>query len=180
MNMPKSALMIVDVQLAPFIWAQYGGKELYQAEQLLRHIQSLIHTARLAGTPVIYMQYTEEGDSPRGLGQPLWQVHPEVAPQEGDITIAKYHADPFLGTELHMKLQELGITRLVITGVQTEFCVESTCRSAHSLGYANVLVTDGHSTFDSDNLTAQQIIEHHNTVLGSQFAELKRAEEVVF
>ncbi|RUT31826.1 cysteine hydrolase [Paenibacillus zeisoli] len=180
MNMPKSALMIVDVQLAPFIWAQYGGKELYQAQELLHHIQSLIQKARSAGSPVIYMQHTEDGESPHGLGQPLWQIHPEVAPQEGDLTMVKYHADPFLRTELHVKLQELGITRLIITGVQTEYCVDSTCRAANSLGYTNVLVADGHSTFDSENLTAQQIIDHHNKVLGSQFAELRRTEEVLF
>lgn len=180
MNQQKSALLIVDVQVAPFIWAQYGGKELYQGEELLRHIQSLIQKARLAASPIIYMQHTEDGESPHGLGQPLWQIHPEIAPQEGDLTMVKYHADPFLGTELHLKLKELGITRLIITGVQTEYCVESACRAAYSLGYANVLVSDGHSTFDSEILTAQQIIDHHNTVLGSQFAELQRTEEVVF
>lgn len=180
MNRTKSALLIVDVQVAPFIWVQYGGKELYRGEKVLHHIQTLIQQARLAASPIIYMQHTEDGESPHALGQPLWQIHPEIAPQEGDLTMVKYHADPFLGTELHVKLQDLGITRLIITGVQTEYCVDSTCRSAYSLGYANVLVSDGHSTFDSENLTAQQIIAHHNSVLGSQFAELRRTEEVEF
>jgi nicotinamidase-related amidase len=74
----------------------------------------------------------------------------------------------------------MGIKNLVIVGVQTEFCVDTTCRTAFSLGYKNILVSDGHSTFDSPILTAAQIIEHHNGIIGGLFAELKKTEEVEF
>lgn len=176
----NTALLIVDVQVAPFIWHQYGGPELFNSEQLVQNLCSLIEKARVSNTPVIYVQYTEADGTPRGIGQPLWEVHPQIKPQEGDITVNKYHADPFYGTTLHEQLKAMNISNLVITGVQTEFCVDTTCRTAFSLGYKNILVSDGHSTFDNGTLTALQIITHHNSIIGGLFAELKKADEVVF
>jgi nicotinamidase-related amidase len=176
----QTVLIIVDVQVAPFIWHQYGGNKLYNSEQLINNIKNLIEKARATSTPIVYVQYTEGDDSFRGKGQPLWEIHPDIKPQEGDIIVLKYHADPFYGTTLNEQLRSIGIESLVIVGVQTEFCVDTTCRTAFSLGYKNTLVSDGHSTFDSPILTAPQIIEHHNGVIGGLFAELKTAEEVEF
>lgn len=113
-------------------------------------------------------------------GQPMWNVHPEIAPHTGDITIEKNHADAFYESNLEAVLRDLGIKRLVITGLQTAYCVDTTCRRAHSLGFDNILVSDGHSTLDSDILKAPQIIAHHNEVLGSQFATILSASEVTF
>lgn len=52
--------------------------------------------------------------------------------------------------------------RVVIAGFKTEVCVDTTCRHAFSLGYHVTLVADAHSTSDRDELSATQIIQHHN------------------
>ncbi|MGF7032588.1 nicotinamidase-related amidase [Paenibacillus mucilaginosus] len=176
----NTALLVVDVQVAPFIWKDYGGPELYRGGELIGTLSVLMKRAREAGAPVIYIRHTEEPGTPRGEGGPIWHVHPEIAPLPGDPALNKSHADPFLGTGLHELLQELGVGRLVITGVQTEYCVDTACRSAFGLGYRVTLVTDGHTTFDSEVLKAEQIIAHHHTVLGGLFAELQEAGEVQF
>jgi nicotinamidase-related amidase len=177
-----TALMIIDVQVAPFIWHQYGGKDLYNSEQFLSNISLLIEKARKTNTPIIYVQYTEGDDSQVWRkGSPLWEIHPQVKPKEDDIVIIKYHADPFYDTGLHEILCSIGIKKLVIAGLQTEFCVDTTCRCAYSLGYKNVLVSDGHTTCAQPGImTPSQTIEHHNTVIESQFAELKKTQEVEF
>jgi nicotinamidase-related amidase len=178
--MSNKALLIVDVQVMPFIWKDYGGKAIYQEAQLLGNISKLIDKARAASIPVIYVQYTEGEDSQRAQGKPLWEVHPQISPQPEDLRVVKYSADPFYQTKLHEQLKAIGVDSLVITGVQTEYCVDTTCRTAFSLGYKNVLVSDGHSTYDSSLLTAEQIIRHHNYIIGNLFAELKTAGEVEF
>ena len=178
--MNGKALLVVDVQLMPFVWKDYGGKAIHGEERLLANIAGLADRARAAGSPVVYLQYTEGDDSHRGLGKPLWGIHPAVSPKPGDIAVAKYHADPFRGTNLHGRLQDMGVDGLVITGVQTEYCVDTAFRTAYSLGYRNTLVTDGHGTYDSDSLTAEQIIAHHNKVIGELFAEPRAADAVVF
>jgi nicotinamidase-related amidase len=71
----------------------------------------------------------------RAKNQPLWQVHPQIAPKEKDRIIVKYHADSFFETDLHALLQKDGITDIIVCGVQTEFCVDTTIRSAFSHGY---------------------------------------------
>lgn len=61
-------------------------------------------------------------------------------------------------------LRSRGVDHLYISGLQTEFCVDASCRSALSKDYQVTLISDGHTTGDAD-LGAQQIIDHHNWVL---------------
>ncbi len=178
--MNKSALLIVDVQLGIFMRKHHDGMAIYKEEALLSNIKTLIHKAKSAGAPVIYIQHMYTDFPLMEKGQPMWEVHPNIKPEPGDIVIEKHHADAFHLSALEDTLKRLGVTDLIITGLQTAYCVDTTCRRAHSLGYKTTLVSDGHSTLDSEILTAEQIISHHNMVLGSQFAEVLAADEVVF
>jgi nicotinamidase-related amidase len=54
--------------------------------------------------------------------------------------------------------------------LQTECCIDATCRRAFSLGYDVTLVKDAHGTWDKDDISAARIIAHHNEVLDSWFA----------
>jgi nicotinamidase-related amidase len=105
---------------------------------------------------------------------------PEVAPVEGEITIEKHHSSAFHNTDLHDRLGRIGIRRLMIAGIQTEYCVDSACRAAVALGYQVTLLSDAHSTFDSSVLTAEQIVAHHNSTLSDGFVALSRTDEVMF
>jgi nicotinamidase-related amidase len=69
---------------------------------------------------------------------------------------------------------------LVVAGIQTEYCVDTTCRRAYSLGYDVTLVQDGHSTWDTPDLCAPQIIAHHNRTLGGWFVTPQAAEAIAF
>ncbi|MGD0855462.1 MAG: cysteine hydrolase family protein [Dehalococcoidia bacterium] len=182
----KTAILIVDVQVALFAREKFDGKKIYNAEQLLKNIQTLTQKARAANIPIVYLQYTGSDDSLMGKGKPLWEIHPQIKSQEHDIVICKSHADSFYNTTLHEKLQSMNITKLIIMGLQTEYCVDTTCRRAFSLGYKTILVSDGHSTYDTDVFLASQIIEHHNGVIGGKdpnaekFAELRKTEVIEF
>lgn len=173
----KKALIIIDMQIMPFVWKDYGGKLLYNEGVLIANTIHLIQKAQSANAPIYYVMYTEKGESPRAEGQPLWQVHPEIAPREKDKVIVKYYADSFFSTELEILLNEQGIKDIVLCGLQTEFCIDTTCKSAFSHGFNVELAADCHSTFDSDLLLAEQIIAHHNSIL-SQFARIKPVAEI--
>lgn len=77
-------------------------------------------------------------------------------------------------------MRKLGVNRLIICGLQTEWCIDSTVRHAYSLGFDVTVVEDGHSTMDTQTLTAAKVIEHHNRVFGGGFACLKPAKEIDF
>ncbi|MDT3426333.1 nicotinamidase-related amidase [Paenibacillus forsythiae] len=171
----QTALILVDVQEAMF---SYPGIKLHDEEGVMERIVSLLGRARRSGTTVIFIQHTEDQEYTKGL--PTWQISSRVTPLPGEKIIEKPTWDAFHLTELHEELQRQGITHLIIAGMQSEFCLDSTCRRAFSLGYSTVLVQDAHSTFDNGRLSGEEIVRHHNGVLGGRFVTLKPASEVIF
>ncbi len=172
--MGKTALVIIDVQEAMF---SYEDRFPFRGRLVLDNIISLLEKARACGIPVVYIQHTAEDEYAKGT--PTWQICSEIAPMEGEPVVEKPTWDAFYRTNLQEVLQGLGVTNLVIAGMQTEFCLDTTCRRAFSMGYDSVLVQDAHTTFDSRTMTAGEIIEHHNEVLGGRFARLKTTQEIL-
>ncbi len=155
----KTALVIIDVQVGLF-------DEAYDEDRdVLEHIQDLIARAHEAGSPVVYVQHNGWSGHPLEPGVPGYAIHPSIAPSEGDLVVQKRASDSFYETTLQRELDALGVTHVVITGAQTEFCVDTTCRRAASLGYDVTLVADGHTTGDRDTMTTAQIVAYHNTIL---------------
>lgn len=175
----KKALVIIDMQNLPFVWKDYGGNALYREEILLANTNLLIQKARNASAPVFHVLYTEKGNSMRAENQPLWQIHFACSQLEQDERIIKYHADSFLKTTLKERLLQHEITELVFCGIQTEYCVDTTVKSAYSHGFSCELAADAHSTYDSEHLSAEQIVNHYNHTI-TQFAQVKTAQEIVF
>ncbi|MEZ4657619.1 MAG: cysteine hydrolase family protein [Caldilineaceae bacterium] len=174
--MSKQALLIIDVQNCMFD----PPEPVYDADQLLNRLQGLIARARAAQTPVIYVQHCGPEGAPHAPGAPGWQIHPAITPQSGELIVQKRMPDSFYETTLKAELDARGIGQLIMAGIQTEYCVDTTCRRAASEGYAVTLVQDAHSTWSKEDLTAAQIIAHHNWVLGDWFAKLVSAEDVQF
>ena len=171
---PETALMIIDVQNGVL------GKEqeTYNSEALLNNLVSLIRKAREANVPVIYVQHNEvhqlEPDTP------AWQIHYRLAPRAGDVVVQKRHPDSFHDTVLEGELRKMGIRNLVIGGLQTEWCVDSTVRRAFSLGFNVTVAEDGHSTMDTTVLKASKVVEHHNRIFKGGFARLMKAKDIDF
>ncbi|WP_432663822.1 cysteine hydrolase family protein [Wukongibacter baidiensis] len=173
----KTALLIVDVQVMMFT---YDDGALYDGEKVLDNIHSLLEKARASKTPVFFVQHNGSEDGEFGKGKPAWQIHPQIAPLESEKVIEKTTCDSFSETTLHEELQNQGIEKLIIVGMQTEYCIDTTVRRAFSIGYESVLVKDAHSTFDGPVLKAPQIIEHHNNIIDGRFALLKMTNEIEF
>jgi len=173
-------LLIVDVQV--------GLVELMSANvqrSALPKIKTLLTKARASGIPVIYIQH----DGPKG--HPLethtkgWEIYPSLKPADGEHVIRKRESDSFFGTTLQQELGKRGITNLIVAGGMTEYCVDTTCRRATSLGYDVTLASDAHLTRDNQVLTAADIIAHHNFVLddfsaGEHAVRVKPTDEIAF
>ncbi|WP_373231367.1 cysteine hydrolase family protein [Cohnella sp.] len=157
----QKALLIVDVQSGMFD----ETPPIYQGEVLIEKIKKLIMNARQEDFQIIYIQHNEKPGESLETGTPGWEIHPDISPKDEDIIIQKFTPDSFFNTSLHQQLQDKGISELIIVGIQTEICIDTTCRRAFSLGYTVTLISDAHSTWDTNTLKAKQIIEHHNNVL---------------
>ncbi len=93
-----------------------------------------------------------------------WELHAELDVREEDDRVEKTASDAFYKTNLDVLLRGRGVDKLYIAGLQTEFCVDASCRSTLSKDYRVTLVSDGHTAGDAD-LEAQQIVDHHHYVL---------------
>lgn len=175
--MNNTALLIIDVQVAMF---SVPSEPLYIGDKLIENICYLLEVARSTKTPIFYVQHIGSDEGLFGEGKPTYEIDPRIGPLENDVVTFKRTPDSFHQTSLHEELQKQSINKLVIVGCQTEFCVDTTCRRAFSMGYESILVEDAHSTFDSKILTAPQIIKHHNGILGGRFVQLKRTDEISF
>ena len=168
--------MIVDVQQGMFALR----RQLHRGDEIVQRIADLLGRARTAGAPVVHIQHDGGSGHVLAKGGPGFPEHPLVAPRAGELVVEKRHSSAFHDTTLHRQLKEASIDRLVVAGIQTEMCVDSACRAARALDYKVVLVADGHSTYDTPVLSADQIIAHHNRLLADGFVELAKADHVQF
>ncbi len=154
------ALLVIDVQQA----LCEGKYAAFQAPLLVQRINVLTQKSRSAKAPVIWVHH-EEPEGPLQHGTPGWQLANGLVTRTDDILVRKTTSDSFLRTGLERLLKAHGVEHLMICGLQTEYCVDTTVRRALGLGYPVTLVSDAHSTIDSRVLTATQIIAHHNLTL---------------
>jgi nicotinamidase-related amidase len=87
-----------------------------------------------------------------------------LKPASDDLVVHKTSCDAFLHTSLEDVLKQNGVSRVIVTGCATDFCVDTTVRSALARGYPTTVPADGHTTSDRPYLPAHKIIEHHNFV----------------
>ncbi|QUG42368.1 cysteine hydrolase [Psychrobacillus sp. INOP01] len=171
--MTKEALLVIDVQNGMF----QEGDEVFKGDRLLQNINDLLIRARSMEIAIFYVQHNESVGKPLERGTSGWEIHSSISPNNEDTVIQKTTPDSFFNTSLDEELKKQGIEHLIIVGIQTEVCVDTTCRRAFSMGYKVTLVSDTHSTWDSNELTAEQIINHHNSVL-RWFADVYPSKEI--
>jgi len=154
------ALIVIDVQQG----LCEGEGRAYQSDRVIERINQVSGLARAAGVPVIFVQH--EGRSGYlSHGSRAWQLADGLVHEPQDYRIRKTTPDAFLGTELQEKLRALAVQEVVICGMHTEFCVDTTTRRALALGYPVILLEDAHTSAGNSALSAAQVIAHHNATL---------------
>lgn len=168
----KSALLTIDLQMGP-LWGTF------KKEEVMCSMKNLIQKAKIEEVPIIYTQHEEPAGGILTRNSPYWQFVDGVSPRSQDIVINKLATDAFNHTKLQEILGELEVTHLVVMGARTEYCVDTTCRVAISLGYDVTLVKNGHTTVDGI-IPAEEIMDHHNyhlSTIGSPDRKIKVVKE---
>jgi nicotinamidase-related amidase len=166
----RCALLIIDMQrdfLEPGGFGEMLGNDVSRLRGAIEPNRRLLAAWRAAGLLVLH---TREGHRPdladlppakkiRGhgaktigdpgpmgriliRGEPGHDIIPELAPAEGEPVIDKPGKGAFFATDLHAILQNRGVTQLVVTGVTTEVCVNTTVREANDRGYDCLVAAD--------------------------------------
>jgi nicotinamidase-related amidase len=176
-----TALLLIDMQQAmddPY----WGARNNPDAEA---NASRVLAAFREAGLPVMHVQHRSvRPQSPLYPGKPNLDIKPEVAPVDGEPVWTKSVNSAFIGTGLHAYLQAQGIQRLVIAGLTTNQCVETSTRMAANLGFSPILVHDACAANDltgPDGRTWDADTVHEMTVanIHAEFGQVMTADEVV-
>jgi nicotinamidase-related amidase len=158
-HMPH-ALIIIDMQRGSFTRAT----PKHDADGLVDRLNRLAQATRAANGTVIFVQHDGPPGDPHHPDLPGWHLLAALQVSDSDLRMRKQSCDAFLHTGLDNLLRTRSIDRLIITGCATDYCVDSTVRSALARGYATIVPSDGHTTADRPHLPAEKIIEHHNAI----------------
>lgn len=181
---PATALLLIDVQQS-FVQRPYWSETDLPA--FLAATNALVAGCAERGVPIVRVFHT---DGPRSAGNPFAPesglVRPldGLAPFDAALSVEKHRHSALVGTGLAVWLHQQGIRRLIVAGIRTEQCCETTTRHASDEGWAVDFVTEATLTFDmatpaGDTLTAAQIRERTATVLAGRFATLCTVDEAL-
>jgi nicotinamidase-related amidase len=179
----RTALVLVDVQQA-FVEREQTG-ERRNNRQALANIARLLAAFRDRDMAIFHIRHasTEPGSRLRP-DRSGYQPIMEAQEAEGEPVLVKHVNSAFIGTDLEKRLREGGYETLVIAGITTNHCVETTTRMAGNLGFDARLVSDACYTFDrigfSGELEGAETV-HQMTLsnLAGEFATIETTDCVV-
>lgn len=177
----NTALLIIDIQNDYF---PNGKMALNNPEQAAtnaakalswfrQHNQdNIFHVQHLANDPAVgfFLPNTEGAN-----------IHESVAPLDSEDVTVKYAPNSFVNTDLENKLKEKGITKLVVVGMMTHMCVDSTVRAAADLGFEVTVLEDACTTlalnYDGNEIPAEQVHYSYMAGLHGIFANVISTED---
>ena len=180
----NTALLVIDVQESfrqrPFFTDRH--LDPYLAAQ-----NALIEGCVRQGVPVVRIFHS---DGPEVASNPFsitsGHVRPlaGLAPYDAAASFTKRRHSALVGTGLDVWLTQQGIGRLIVSGIRTEQCCETTTRHASDLGWSVDFVTEATLTFDMQQpdgatLKAEDIVTRTATVLQGRFATLCTVDEAL-
>lgn len=177
----NTALLLIDIQKG-FDDPVWGRRNNPDAETSMA---TLLHAWRQTERPIFHIQhYSRHPDSPLHPDSPGNEIKDLVHPQGEEPVIQKQVNSAFIGTNLEERLRRADITTLVIIGITTNHCVETTTRMAGNLGFDAYLVSDATATFDRkgpDGIlhTAEEIQAMTLTNLHQEFATIVTTDDVL-
>ena len=173
------ALLLIDIQNDYF---PGGAMELVGSEAAGNAAGRLLAAFRTRGLPVVHIQHvsTRPGS---GFFLPDTEgvrIHASVSPLAHEPVIIKHYPNSFRDTGTEQVLRSLGVTELVVAGMMTHMCVDTTVRAAFDMGFACHLAHDACATRDlafmDAVVPAQQVQAAYMAALGSVFAEVATAD----
>ena len=181
----NTALLVIDVQES--FRQRQADWQARTNPHVVEQVDRLVTAARAAGDLVVWVLHTEPGsggvfDPANGFVRPI----EPLAPIDGEPLVRKTSINAFTTTNLHQLLTANGIREVVVCGIRTEQCCETTARVASDLGYDVRFVTDATSTSGIEAngplaaVSGAEIVARTESVLAARgFATIVTTDEVV-
>ncbi|MBS0455442.1 MAG: isochorismatase family protein [Proteobacteria bacterium] len=180
----NTCLIVIDAQ------ESFRHRPYFTADDLPAYLSAqnaLIAGARKAGLPIVRVFHVDgPADASNAFAVESGHIRPleGLAPFDAALTVHKRRHSALVGTGLDVWLTEQGLNRIIVSGVRTEQCCETTTRHASDLGWTVDYVTDATLTWamqqpDGSPLSAQEIKARTATVLAGRFATVATVDEAL-
>ena len=178
----SKALIIIDIQNDYF---QGGNCELVNPMEASLKAKELLEYFRKNSMPIFHVQHINlrEGAKyflPNTKGV---QIHENVKPLENEIIIEKNFPNSFLKTNLENELKKQNIKELVICGMMSHMCIDSTTRAAFDLGFDCILAHDACTTKDlvflDKKVNASEVHNSFMSALGTIFSKVLDTKSII-
>jgi nicotinamidase-related amidase len=175
------ALLLIDIQKDYF---PGGRMELYGSEVAGARAGALLQACREKRLPVFHVQHLAAGAGATFFlpGTEGVEFHEAVLPLPGESVTQKHYPSAFRDTDLYEKLKKQGVSELVITGMMTHMCVDTTVRTACDLGFVCTLAHDGCATktlsFGGRDVVAPQVQAAYLAALDGTFARVAGVADI--
>jgi len=176
------ALVLIDIQNDYF---PGGAREVPGAPEAAAQAAALLAAFRNKSLPVIHVQHlaTHPGATFFLPGTPGADIHPSVQPQAGEQVFQKHYPSGFRQTPLLEHLRQEAITRLLIAGMMTQMCIDTTVRAAADLGFSCLVAHDACAAlplaFGNREIAAGDVHAAYCAALNGMFAQVQSSAELL-
>jgi nicotinamidase-related amidase len=140
-------------------------------------VTDLIAAFRDASLPIVFVLHNDADPGFRP-GDPEVRLMDFLDRRDDDPLVLKNTRNAFTSTDLQQRLDAIGVRRIVVCGISTEQCCETTTRVAADLGYDVDFVTEATATFPIGTLSTDAIVERTEAVLAGRFARIVKVSDV--
>jgi nicotinamidase-related amidase len=161
--MLADSLIVIDLQNGVCF---NGLHQIEDLDQVINTINQRIQCYREANKPIIFVQHRDEDLIPNSYA---WQLISALDATNSDYYVQKTHANAFFHTNLQTVLEENTVKTLEICGAQTQYCVDTTVKMAHGLGYQLQMCKGITTTYDNQYMNAKQTIAFYENIWDKRF-----------
>lgn len=165
-------LLVIDIQKG------ITDNRLYNFESFIEKTTSIIKAARDNHIEIIYFQHDDGPGTGFSIGDEEFEIATQVTPVDGEKVFIKDINSCFGNNEFvdHIKNEDT----LMIVGLQTNFCIDATVKSAFERGYKVIIPQGTNSTFDNDYMTGEVTYEYYNNMMWPErFANCVPVDEAI-
>lgn len=166
-------LLVIDMQKG------LVDEDLYDHENFLNRTVRLVDAARRNGVEVIFVQHDAGPGSGMSAGDEAFEIIDELRPEEGEKVFVKTINSCFGNKDFKAYLKQQEDKHLMIIGLQTNYCIDATVKSAFERGFEVIIPEGTNSTFDNDYMSGETTVRYYNEDVWEEIADIVTIDEAL-
>ena len=166
-------LLVIDVQKA------LVDEDLYAYETFVDSVVRLVDAARKNGVEVVFVQHDAGAGSGLSIGDEGFEIIDEIKPEAGEKVFVKTVNSCFGNKDFKAYMEQQTDRRLMIVGLQTNYCIDATVKSAFERGFEVIIPEGTNSTFDNNYMNAETTVRYYNEDVWEELVDSVTLEEAI-